>query len=117
MVSALLTLVATVAPVIAEIAVPSVGAEPLAPSIMSVSAAVPVPIVKLQVDAEPADVTFGILEVVGVTVLVNVAEEPSTFLPEPLLRDTVLLYASVPRLDRSPKAIHLVPSKINSELP
>jgi hypothetical protein len=44
----------------ADNAVPSVGAVPLLPEIIRVSAFVPLPIAKPQVEAEPTDVTFGI---------------------------------------------------------
>ena len=41
--------------------VPRVGADPFAPEMIRVSASVPVPIAKLQVDALPAEVTFGMV--------------------------------------------------------
>ena len=68
-------------PVATVIAVPRVGAVLLPPEMMSVSASSPVPIAKLQVEAEPAAVTLGTVVVTnllvdGVTDVVKVASEP-----------------------------------------
>ena len=68
-------------PVATVIAVPRVGAVELPPEMINVSASSPVPIAKLQVEAEPAAVTLGtvvvtILLVEGVTVVVKVASDP-----------------------------------------
>ena len=46
-------------PVATVLAVPRVGAYPLPPDMMRVVESFPVPIAKLQVEADPADVTFG----------------------------------------------------------
>lgn len=116
-------------PVAAVIAVPRVGAVEFAPEMIRVSESVPVPIVKLQVDADPAAVTFGTevvtnLLVVGVTEVVNVASLPRhlsvldapTTVPDAVALMLVVVGVTlVVKVASEPKHLSVVPPEKETE--